>query len=107
MYRHPIRAIIISALLFGAIHLVNLESRVTWMYAFLQVFYATIVGILLSGIVATCGSLVPCILHFLINLTSEEMGGVCFGIGTTVYAICGICNLLLIYKKGHFYETIH
>lgn len=64
-------AIIVSAVTFGAGHIVNLFNTADVLGVFLQIFYAIAIGFLYTLIVWKGGSLLPCILsHMFINGSS-------------------------------------
>lgn len=64
-------AIIVSAVTFGAGHIVNLANTADTLSVLLQVCYAIVIGFLYTIIVWKGGSLWPCILsHMFVNATS-------------------------------------
>ena len=66
------RAIVVSALTFGAGHIVNLLTGHTSVGTLLQVAYATAIGFAFVMVFHTSGSLWPCIVtHAVIDVTSK------------------------------------
>jgi membrane protease YdiL (CAAX protease family) len=64
-------AVIISAITFGAGHIVNIFNTADYFAVFLQISYAVAVGFLYTVIVYKGGSIWPCILsHMFVNATS-------------------------------------
>ena len=64
-------AVIVSAVTFGAGHIVNLGNTADWAGVLLQVGYAIAIGFLFTAIVYKGGSLWPCIIsHMVVNGTS-------------------------------------
>lgn len=64
-------AVIVSAVTFGAGHIVNLCNTADWQGVLMQVGYAIVIGFLFTAIVYRGGSLWPCIIsHVLINGSS-------------------------------------
>ncbi|MBE6919036.1 MAG: CPBP family intramembrane metalloprotease [Ruminococcaceae bacterium] len=64
-------AVIVSAVTFGAGHIVNLANTSDVLGVLLQVCYAVVIGFLYTVIVYRGGSLWPCILsHMFVNFTS-------------------------------------
>lgn len=100
-------AIIVSAVTFGAGHIVNLANTADTVGVLLQVAYAIVIGFLYTVIVYKGGSLLPCILsHMFVNGTSviapEEgaftnLVGLIFGQATQFYVnLCGAVLIILI-----------
>ena len=68
-------AVIVSAVTFGAGHIVNLANTADTAGVLLQVCYAIVIGFLYTAIVFKGGSLYPCILsHMFVNATSQFAG---------------------------------
>lgn len=64
-------AIIVSAVTFGAGHIVNLLNTADYLGVFLQIAYAVVIGFLYTIIVWKGGSLWPCIAsHMFVNFSS-------------------------------------
>lgn len=64
-------AVIVSAVTFGAGHIVNLANTADTLGVLLQVAYAIVIGFLFTVIVYKSGSLWPCIIsHMFVNATS-------------------------------------
>ena len=64
-------AVIVSAITFGAGHIVNLANTADTLSVLLQVGYAIVIGFLFTAIIYKGGSLWPCIIsHMLINGSS-------------------------------------
>lgn len=64
-------AIIVSAVTFGAGHIVNLANTKDILGVFLQISYAIVIGFLYTLVVWKGGSLLPCILsHMFVNASS-------------------------------------
>lgn len=106
----------LSSLVFAAAHLVNIENGVAPMFLFCQLLFALAAGFSLSGIVLTCGSLLPCIgIHFLINLTASAASpesDPLFWLCIAVYFACGFRSIHILHKanstkKGCLNETLH
>ena len=97
-------AIIVSAVTFGAGHIVNLLNTADKLGVLLQVAYAIVIGFLYTVIVYKGGSLWPCILsHMFVNGTSvfapeegpfAELVAVVFGQATQV--LVDLCSAVLI-----------
>ena len=67
----PIRASLIVSLVFGVLHLLNVNSYATWSYAIVQSICALAVSLNLCAIFIKTKSLLWCvIIHALINITS-------------------------------------
>ncbi len=100
-------AILVSALTFGAGHIVNLFNTADTLGVLLQVCYAIVIGFLYTVIVYKGGSLLPCIAsHMFVNGSSvfaREEGpftnlvGALFGSSTTeLVQICSAALIILI-----------
>lgn len=69
------RAIIVSAVTFGAGHIINIGNTVDTLGVLLQVVYAIAIGFMYTLIVYKGGSLWPCIIsHMIVNGTSVFAG---------------------------------
>lgn len=97
-------AIIVSAVTFGAGHIVNLANTADTLGVLLQVGYAIVIGFLYTIIVWKGGSLLPCIAsHMFVNGTSvfaPEQGPfyqlVSAVFGTATPQLAEVCSALLI-----------
>jgi len=97
-------AIIVSAVTFGAGHIVNLANTVDTLGVLLQVCYAIMIGFMYTIIVYKGGSLWPCIAsHMFVNGSSvfaleqgpfSDLVGVVFG--HTSSALVSVCSAVLI-----------
>lgn len=97
-------AILVSALTFGAGHIINLLNTEDVLGVFLQIGYAVVIGFLYTVIVWKGGSLWPCILsHIFVNATSAfaptdgpftRLVALLFGLATE--NLVQICSALLI-----------
>jgi len=97
-------AVIVSAVTFGAGHIVNLTNTSDTLSVLLQVGYAVVIGFLYTAIVFRGGSLWPCIVsHMFVNgssvFASEQ--GVFTGLVAAVFgratpALVQVCSALLI-----------
>ena len=97
-------AIIVSAVTFGAGHIVNLANTADTLGVLLQVCYAIVIGFLYTMIVWKGGSLWPCIAsHMFVNGTSvfaptrgpfTDLVATVFGQATT--QLTDVCSALLI-----------
>ena len=112
-------AVIVSAVTFGAGHIVNLANTADTAGVLLQVCYAIVIGFLYTAIVWKGGSLWPCIAsHMFVNATSvfapehgpfRELVAAIFGQATTrLTDLCSAALIILIsggyalwlWKKG-------
>lgn len=100
-------AIIVSAVTFGAGHIVNLANTADMLGVFLQISYAIVIGFLYTLIVWKGGSLWPCILsHMFVNASSvfscedglfSRLVALLFGQATdTLVQICSAVLVILI-----------
>ncbi len=97
-------AIIVSAVTFGAGHIVNLANTANTLGVLLQVCYAVVIGFMYTIIVYKGGSLWPCIVsHMFVNGSSvfaleqgpfSDLVGVIFG--NTSYDLVSVCSSVLI-----------
>ena len=97
-------AIIVSAVTFGAGHIVNLANTADTIGVLLQICYAIVIGFLYTVIVWKGGSLWPCIAsHIFVNGTSvfalehgpfQDLVAAVFGQGTA--RLTDLCSALLI-----------
>lgn len=107
--------LIISSLIFGLFHTINIISGIGPFYTAIQVLYASCIGFGLCAFVCETGTLLPCvILHTLLNIFSANAvsassitvcitAGVLF-VGYGIY----ICKAELRRKGSEiYYETIH
>jgi membrane protease YdiL (CAAX protease family) len=112
-------ALIVSAVTFGAGHIVNLANTVDTIGVLLQVCYAIVIGFLYTVIVYKGGSLWPCIAsHMAVNATSvfaleqgvfTDLITAVFGRATeNIVSACGAAVIMVIsgayaiylWKKG-------
>jgi membrane protease YdiL (CAAX protease family) len=112
-------ALIVSAVTFGAGHIVNLANTVDTIGVLLQVCYAIVIGFLYTVIVYKGGSLWPCIAsHMAVNATSvfaleqgvfTDLIAAVFGRATeNIVSACGAAVIMVIsgayaiylWKKG-------
>lgn len=111
-------SIALSSAAFALCHLVNIENGAELSYVIFQTVFAYAAGFAMSGIVITCGSLIPCIvIHFLINITATDRLALMpgrdplFWTCIIVLMICGIANTYYAgkncVKEGCLYETVH
>lgn len=69
---NTVRAIFISAVTFGAGHIINLLTGHASLDVFLQIIYATAIGFAFVMVFYKSGSLLPCIIvHSIIDITSK------------------------------------
>lgn len=108
------RAIIISAVTFGAGHIVNLLTGHASLDVLLQIAYATAIGFSFVMVFYKSGSLLPCIMtHSIINMTSEfsktdlpEKTEALFGYISCVFILIVAGGYALyIHKKVHTTKT--
>ena len=108
-------AIIVSAVTFGAGHIVNLLNTADVLGVLLQVAYAIVIGFLYTLIVYKGGSLWPCIAsHMFVNATSvfaPETGPftnlveMVFGKGDSAVQVCSA--VLIIIVSGGYTLWLH
>ena len=104
-------AIIVSAVTFGAGHIVNLANTADTLGVLLQVCYAIVIGFLYTVIVWKGGSLWPCIAsHVFVNGTSvfaaehgpfHELIALLFGQATTQLADLCSAFLIIVISGGY------
>ena len=104
-------AIVVSAVTFGAGHIVNLANTADVIGVLLQVCYAIVIGFLYTVIVYKGGSLLPCIAsHVFVNFTSvfapadgpfTQLVNALFG-SSTPLLIEGSSALLIILISGSY-----
>lgn len=101
-------AVIVAALLFAVMHLVNLEYQ-NVIFVLHQVLFAFAAGIALGSVSLLCRSLIPAIgIHLLINLTAvNSVGTLLYWILVAVFLLMGLHNIALLNKKGNTYETVY
>lgn len=104
-------AIIVSAVTFGAGHIVNLANTADTLEVLLQICYAIVIGFLYTVIVWKGGSLWPCIIsHMFVNFTSvfapeqgpfQNLLAALFGQATqTVTDVCSAA-LIILFSGGY------
>lgn len=69
------KAIVVSAILFGVLHLAGLAGGATPLYAALQVVFAALFGLVAAQIVVLTGSLWPTIIWHVLYDTVSYLGG--------------------------------
>jgi len=100
-------AIIVSAITFGAGHIVNLANTADTLGVLLQVCYAIVIGFLYTIVVYKGGSLWPCIAsHMFVNGSStfaleqgpfSQLVGVVFGqVSTDLVQVCSSVFIMVI-----------
>ena len=104
-------AIIVSAVTFGAGHIVNLANTADTLGVLLQVCYAIVIGFMYTIIVYKGGSLWPCIIsHMFVNGSSvfaleqgpfSNLVGAVFG--QTSFDLVSVCSsvLIMVFSGGY------
>lgn len=105
------RAIIVSAVTFGAGHIVNLANTADTIGVLLQVCYAVVIGFLYTVIVYKGGSLWPCIMsHMFVNGSSvfaleqgffTDLVTAIFGYATTTFVQTCSAILIIMISGGY------
>ena len=101
--RGMILGVLVSSAVFALAHLINLETGVLH-FVLSQSLCAFIMGIALSGLRLSCGSLIPgMVIHFLINVTAWDfdpaMNDPVFWACMAIYLFCGIRSISLKRKE--------
>lgn len=94
------KAIIISSLIFGCFHLINIGSY-PFIYVMLQVLYAFSVGIAFSVVFYKCSSIIPCILiHIIIDFLGSFETEPILIVEIFGTIICGLCAIYFYFKNN-------
>ena len=91
------KAIVLSSVLFGLLHIVNLTQNGLGI-TLAQVVYATLIGYCLGCLRMECRSVIPGVLiHFLLNITAVNQSLIAITTQLILAAICFAC--ILIFPK--------
>lgn len=89
--------VLISSLLFGVVHFVNIFEGQDRIYVCMQVLCAFAAGISYAALIVKCGSIFPCIfVHFLTNISAGEISMMELANGFT-YEMLGLWCCIGIY----------
>ena len=96
-------SIVLSGIIFAALHLVNLAEGSEQAGLVFQLIYAAAAGIALSALAMSCKSLIPCIgIHLLNNLTANDSTVLpteylpWFWLCVMIYLVCGIHKICFL-----------
>lgn len=109
----PGKALVLSSLIFGGIHLVNISSFATMVPVLIQVIYTTVLGLILGLLYLNTKNIFTVFtFHFLFNFINGTLSSILFIYETNIYyygltALVGVNALLylawlfyLLNKKG-------
>lgn len=108
------QAIVISAVTFGAGHIVNLLTGQGSLDTFFQMGYAIAIGFAFVMVIYKSGSLVPCIItHAIVNMTSKfsnhnisEQAETLWGYGSFLFIVLVAGGYALYLRKVHKREKV-
>lgn len=94
------KAIIISSLIFGCFHLINIGSY-PFIYVILQVLYAFSMGIVFSVVFYQSNSIIPCVIvHIVIDFFGEFEIEPIFIVEIFGTILCGLCAIYFYFKNN-------
>uniref|UniRef100_UPI0040577A67 CPBP family intramembrane glutamic endopeptidase n=1 Tax=Agathobacter sp. TaxID=2021311 RepID=UPI0040577A67 len=89
--------VMISSLLFGVFHFVNIWEGKDGIYVYMQVLCAFAAGVSYAALVVQCGSIFPCILaHFFTNISVGKVSAMEFTNSFT-YEMSGLWSCIILY----------
>ena len=89
------KAIVLSSIVFGLFHLVNLTGNTPPVFTLLQVVYATMIGLMLAVLCSKTKSIYPrMLIHALFNLISEIFAGYILWVDVPGALICCVVGIV-------------